>query len=121
MCQQGQPATRHNQEFHTVKTPNFFFYNTAVVNLPTCQSDASAALAGPMGGALLEGWVVTETVKAFMAMRREPDLYYWRSHHGLEVDLLIVIIGKLHPVEIKLTARPTLGCVFQRSWTLVSA
>lgn len=50
------------------------------MNLLTRQPDASAALAGPMGGALLE---------------------------GLEVDLLIVIKGKLHPIEIKLTATPT--------------
>jgi hypothetical protein len=46
-----------------------------------------------------------------MARERKPDLYYWRSHDGLEVDLLIVIDGKLQPVEIKLTATPAAGHV----------
>jgi predicted AAA+ superfamily ATPase len=55
---------------------------------------------------LFEGWVVTEAVKAFMARGRKPDLSFWRSHNGLEVDLLIVIGGRLQPVEIKLTATP---------------
>ena len=64
-----------------------------------------------MAGPLLEGWVVIEAVKAFMALGRKPDLYYWRSHDGLEVDLLIVIAGKLQPVEIKLPATPGAGHV----------
>ena len=62
-----------------------------------------------MGGALLEGWVVTEAVKAFMALGRKPELYFWRSHDGLEIDLLIVIQSKLQPIEIKLTATPGAG------------
>lgn len=44
-----------------------------------------------------------------MARGRKPELYFWRSHDGLEVDLLIVLGGKLHPVEIKLTATPGTG------------
>lgn len=92
-----------------VKTPKFYFFDSALVNLLTRQPDPSAALAGPMAGALLEGWVVMEAVKAFMALGRKPDLYYWRSHDGLEVDLLIVINGKLQSVEIKLTATPSAG------------
>jgi hypothetical protein len=73
----------------------------------TRQPDASAALAGAIGGALLEGWVVVEAVKALMALGRRPDLHFWRSHAGLEVDLLIAIGGKLQPVEIKLAATPS--------------
>lgn len=94
-----------------VKTPKFYFFDAALVNLLTRQPDPAAALAGPMGGALLEGWVVMEAVKAFMALGRKPDLYYWRSHDGLELDLLIMIDGKLQGVEIKLTATPGAGHV----------
>ena len=54
-----------------------------------------------MGGALFEGWVVSETVKAFASLGKKADIYYWRSHDGLEVDLLIQIGTKIHPVEIK--------------------
>lgn len=79
------------------------------MNLLTRLPDAGAALAGPLGGALLEGWVVTEAAKAFMALGRRPDIHFWRSHDGLEVDLLIAIGGKLQAVEIKLTATPGPG------------
>jgi len=105
------PPWFRNYGKRVVKSPKFYFYDAALVTLLTRQPDAAAALAGPMGGPLLEGWVVTEAVKAFMALGRKPDLYFWRSHDGLEVDLLIVIDGKLQPVEIKLTATPGAGHV----------
>lgn len=65
-------------------------------------------LAGGMGGALFEGWVVSEAVKTFTLLGRTPDLFCWRSHDGLEVDLIVLANGRLLPVEIKLTATPTL-------------
>lgn len=103
------PPWFRNYGKRVVKTPKFYFYDSALVNLLTRQPDAASALAGPMGGALLDGWVVTEAVKAFMSLGPKPELYFWRSHDGLEVDLLIVIDGKLYPVEIKLTATPGVG------------
>jgi len=105
------PPWFRNYGKRVVKSPKFYVHDSALVSLLTRQPDAAAALAGPMGGPLLEGWVVTETVKAFMALGRKPDVYFWRSHDGLEVDLLIVINGKLQPVEVKLTATPGAGHV----------
>ncbi len=105
------PPWFRNYGKRVVKSAKLYFFDSALVSMLTRQPDAVAALAGPMGGSLLEGWVVTEAAKAFMALGRKPDIYYWRSHDGLEVDLLIVIDGKLQPVEIKLTATPTAGHV----------
>lgn len=90
-----------------VKTPKLYFLDNALAATLTRQPDAEAALAGPMGGAFLEGWVVAEAVKIFAAKGEKPALFFWRSHDGLEVDLLIQAKGKLWPVEIKLTATPT--------------
>jgi hypothetical protein len=90
-----------------VKSPKLYFVDTAIATTLTRQPDTAAALAGPMGGALLEGWVVTEAVKASAARGRKPDLFFWRSRDGLEVDLLVQAGGLLHQVEIKLTATPT--------------
>jgi predicted AAA+ superfamily ATPase len=89
------------------KAPKIYFLDTALVCSLTRQPSGSAALAGSMGGAFFEGWVVGETIKAFTSLGRKPDIYFWRSHDGLEVDLLIQIGTKIHPVEIKLTATPT--------------
>lgn len=91
-----------------IKAPKLYFLDSGLVTTLTRQPDGEAALAGPMGGALLEGWVVGEAIKAFATLGRKPDLFYWRTQDGLEVDLLIQIAGRLHLVEIKLTATPTL-------------
>ncbi len=103
------PPWFRNYGKRIVKSPKIYFYDSALVALLTRQPDAAAALAGSMGGFLLEGWVVSEAAKAFMSLGRKPELYFWRSHDGMEVDLLIVINGKLQPVEIKLTATPGTG------------
>ncbi|MBI2315797.1 MAG: DUF4143 domain-containing protein [Betaproteobacteria bacterium] len=84
-------------------------YPTPALHLLTRQPSAAAALAGPLAGAMLEGWIVSEAAKAFMAHGRKPEIYFWRSHDGLEVDLLLVLHGRLYPVEAKLTATPGAG------------
>lgn len=105
------PPWFHNYGKRVIRTPKVYFCDSALVSLLTRQPDATAALAGPISGALLEGWVVSEAVKAFMALGRRPDLHFWRSHDGLEIDLLILLGGKLQPVEVKLTATPGPGHV----------
>ncbi len=91
-----------------VKSPRLYFLDSALVTALTRQPGAEAALAGAMGGALFEGLVVSEAFKVFAIEGRRPDLFFWRSHGGLEVDLVLLLPSGLMPVEIKLTATPTL-------------
>ena len=60
-----------------------------------------------MGGGIFEGLIISEPVKVFALKGKKANIFYWRSHDGLEVDLIIQIGTKLYPVEIKLTATPT--------------
>ncbi len=91
-----------------VKTPKLYFIDPAIVCALTRQPDGPSALAGSMGGALFEGFVVSEALKAFSVKGKRPDLFFWRSQEGLEVDLIIQIGNRLIPVEIKLTSTPSL-------------
>ncbi len=91
-----------------VKTSKLYVLDTALAAWLTRQPSPAAALAGGMGGALFEGWVVAEAVKTFALLGRIPDLFFWRSHDGLEVDLIVQTGIGFIPVEIKLTATPTL-------------
>ena len=91
-----------------IKTPKLYFLDTALVCALTRQVNGESALAGQMGGSLLEGWVVAEAVKFFFNKGQTADLYFWRSSDGLEVNLILRLQGGLIPVEIKLTATPTL-------------
>jgi predicted AAA+ superfamily ATPase len=101
------PPYHRNFGKRLVKAPKLYFLDSALACVLTRQPDAGAALAGSMGGPLLEGWVVSETVKAFTMAGRKPDVYHWRSQDGLEVDLIVQAGGKLHPLEVKLSATPT--------------
>jgi predicted AAA+ superfamily ATPase len=88
------------------KAPKLYMLDPAIVSFLTRQPGAEAALSGAMGGALFEGLLVIEAVKAFTNAGLKPTLWYWRSHDGLEVDLILQGKGKLIPIEIKLTATP---------------
>lgn len=90
-----------------VKTPKLYFIDSSIVCDISRQPDSLSALSGAMGGLLFEGLIVSEAIKIFAAMGKKPDLFFWRSHDGLEVDLILRLGGKLYPVEIKLTATPT--------------
>jgi predicted AAA+ superfamily ATPase len=90
-----------------VKTPKLYFLDPALVCALTRQPDGKAALSGAMGGMLFEGLIISEAFKIFSMKGKKPDIFFWRAHDGLEVDLIIQISKKLYPVEIKLTATPT--------------
>ncbi len=103
------PPYFNNYGKRLTKSPKAFFLDPAIVCDITRQPDENSALAGSMGGALFEGLIVSEAVKIFASRGRKPDIFFWRSHDGLEVDLIIQVGKKLHPVEIKLTATPSSG------------
>jgi uncharacterized protein len=91
-----------------VKSPKLYFLDSALICALTRQPGGEAALAGAMGGSLFEGLVVSEAYKVSALLGKRPDIYFWRAHQALEVDLVLPLPGGLVPVEIKLTATPTL-------------
>jgi hypothetical protein len=103
--------------FHTnfgkrlTKTPKAYFIDSALAAHLSRQPGAEALWHGAMGGAFVEGWAVLEAVKAFAACGRRPTLHFWRSHDGMEVDLIVESGGRFHAIEIKQTATPGPGHV----------
>jgi len=89
-----------------IKTPKLYWLDTGIVCFLLGLKDEQAVLRGPMAGPLLETAVVAEFAKAFLHRGLPPALWYWRSREGWEVDLLVELGGKLHPVEVKSTATP---------------
>jgi predicted AAA+ superfamily ATPase len=45
-------------------------------------------------------------VKAFVNRGEEPQIHFWRTSAGVEVDLVVETGGKLIPIEVKLSATP---------------
>ena len=89
-----------------IKAPKLYWLDTGMVCFLLGLKDEEAVLRGPMAGALFETAMVTELAKCFYHRGLPPALWYWRSRDGWEVDLLIELQGKLHPMEIKATATP---------------
>jgi predicted AAA+ superfamily ATPase len=57
-----------------------------------------------MIGHLFETVVISEWVKAFYHRGEKPELFYWRSKAGLEIDLIIDRNQRLFPLEAKASA-----------------
>ena len=74
----------------------------ALVGLNPCQS--------PKLG-FFETFVVSEILKNYRHTGQRPFFNWYRDTSQREIDLLIECDGKLHPIEIKLTANPTAAMV----------
>ncbi|MFV2068390.1 MAG: ATP-binding protein [Pirellulales bacterium] len=90
-----------------VKSPKLYFVDPGLASHLTRQPSPAAAVSGAMGGSLFEGLVVGEALKVASTHHRHCDISYWRSHDGLEVDLIVATGDRIIPVEIKLSASPT--------------
>lgn len=62
---------------------------------------------GKPSGAHLETLVLLDLLAFRDAQVNPPGLYYWRTASGQEVDFILEAEGKLLPVEVKATPRPT--------------
>lgn len=91
-----------------IKTPKLYFYDSAIVAFLTRQPNDQSITNGAMAGSFFEGFIIIETQKILSNSSIQADLYFWRSHDGLEVDLLMLIKNTLYIVEVELTATPTL-------------
>ena len=61
----------------------------------------------PLAGALFETAVVAEIRKLAASMATPPSLYHWRSYGGAEVDVVLERDGRLYPIEVKLSTKPS--------------
>ena len=102
-----------------VKTPKVYFTDVGTLCYLAGLKDPEHAASGPLGGAILETAVLSEIVKTLTHRGIDPQIYFWRTMAGTEVDFVIETGGKLVPIEVKLSAtpRPTMAAainVFQR-------
>lgn len=89
-----------------VKTPKVYFADVGTLCYLTGLKDPQHAASGPMGGAIMETAVVSEIVRTLTHRGIDPQVYFWRTSSGTEVDLVVETEGKLVPIEVKLSATP---------------
>ncbi len=88
------------------KMPKLYFLDTGLCAYLTKWSSAETLEYGAMNGAFFETFVVSEILKSYRHSGKRPFLYWYRDADQKEIDLLMEQDGKLHPLEIKLTANP---------------
>jgi predicted AAA+ superfamily ATPase len=87
-----------------VKSPKVYVRDSGLLHALLGVRTEKELLAHPKSGASWEGYVLEETLKAI-----EPDeAYFWATHQGAELDLLLFKGGRRLGIEIKRMDAPTL-------------
>jgi len=103
MVRQIQPW-HANLKKRQVKAPKIYLRDTGLLHYLLGVRDEKDLLGHPKNGASWEGYVIEETIKAI-----SPDnIYYWGTHSGAEIDLLLVKQGRMYGVECKRVDAPKL-------------
>ena len=97
----------NNSNKRLVKSPKVFFTDVGTLCYHLGLRDAEHLRLGPMAGAVVETFVFSEIYKRICGRGRVPQLYFWRTSSGTEVDIIVQDQGKLIPVEVKMSSTPT--------------
>ncbi len=95
-----------NMGKRVVKTPKVFFTDTGTLCYLARLKEPGHAADGPMGGPIFENAVVTEIYKRLTHRGDIPQMFFWRTSSGVEVDVLIQSGAMLVPVEVKKIGTP---------------
>ena len=98
------PPLYNNYGKRIAKHPKLYFYDMGLLNYLLKMPSPGAILNSPMAGAFFENAVVSEILKKKLSAGIQPELYFWRSQSGVEIDLITRENGKLVPHEIKLSS-----------------
>jgi len=87
-----------------VKSPKVYVRDTGLLHCLLGVRNERELLAHPKSGASWEGYAIEETIKAV-----QPDeAYFWATHQGAELDLLLFRHGRRLGVEVKRADAPTI-------------
>lgn len=84
-----------------IKAPKIYFIETGLACSLLGIKSAEQVASHPLVGSLFENMVVMEAYKSRFNRGESGDLYFMRTSHGTEVDLVAENCGKLDLFEIK--------------------
>ena len=98
------PPWHANLKKRQVKAPKIYIRDTGLLHQLLGLRSPKDLLLHPKCGASWEGYAIEETLKVF-----QPDeAYFWATHNGAELDLLLIKGGKRIGVECKRVDAPRL-------------
>jgi predicted AAA+ superfamily ATPase len=88
------------------KAPRVYLRDSGLLHALLATPDADALRGHPKVGASFEGFVIEQVLGALGLAGVNARPFFWRTHGGAEVDLLLLLRGELVPIEIKLGGAP---------------
>jgi uncharacterized protein len=89
-----------------VKTPKLYFLDTGLCSYLLGARTPDDLLRSPMLGAVFETHVLGQVIRHFANQGRRREIYFYRDHHGHEVDFLIPSAGRFALIECKWAESP---------------
>lgn len=95
------PAYCVNRTKRVIKSPRLFFCDSGLAaSLAAVRTGAELARMN-LRGALLENLVLSELLAWREQLLPRPEILYWRTSSGEEVDFVVETAGRLLPIEVK--------------------
>lgn len=89
-----------------VKSPKVYVRDSGILHRLLDITDFKALERHPKVGASWEGFIIENIVNAFQIERHQ--CFFWATHQGAEIDLVIRHDGELRGFEMKRTSRPSI-------------
>jgi len=87
-----------------VKAPKLYFLDTGLLCFLAGLRSARELRASGLLGAIFETLALGQWLRSRANRGLDPDIYYYRDHHGHEVDFVVPAGEKLHLIECKWSA-----------------
>jgi hypothetical protein len=91
------------------KAPRIYLRDTGLLHALLGLHDLGSLRGHPKVGASWEGFVIEQVVGALSLLGNPPRPFFWRTHGGAEVDLILESGARRVAVEVKLSGSPVVS------------
>lgn len=103
------PPFHANLRKRLVKSPKVYWRDSGLLHAMLGAATPADLLSKPWVGASWEGFVIEQILNHFAAGGVDHHAYFFRSHDGIEIDLVLEIGSERWAIEVKLTTAPSPG------------
>ena len=100
------PAFHKNVNKRLTKMPKIYFLDTGLLCYLLNISSEESLAPSPFAGSIIENFVIAEIIKDYWHHNLRPKISFFRDRDQHEIDLLMEVDGKVHPIEIKKKSNP---------------
>jgi hypothetical protein len=90
-----------------VRAPRIYIRDCGLLHALLGVADSDALRGHPKVGHSWEGFVIEQVLGSLALAGVAARPFFWRTHGGAEVDLILEVGGRVVPVEVKLSGAPS--------------